>query len=272
MSQQGIRSPITWIGGKFYLAKRILASFPPSEAYDTYVEPFGGAAHVLIQKPQAHHIEVLNDINDDLVNFWLMMRDCAPCLQQYLESLPYARSLYYAYHKSLYDGTPLNPFERAARWFYVLRSSFLPEVSTAKKGWGSSSKNKGSAKAHIYYNALQLFEAIRDRFRSVEIDNRDFAQVITRYQSPRTLLYVDPPYIDAESYYHQPFDSSDHKRLAKLLNEAPGFVALSYYPHPLLDALYPSSKWRRVEWQTKKHAQRSNKVHDTAQEILLMNY
>jgi DNA adenine methylase len=272
MTQENIRSPITWIGGKFYLAKRILASFPPVEAYDIYVEPFGGAAHILIQKPPAHHTEIYNDINDDLVNFWMHMRDHAHAMQERLESLPYARSLYYAYHTSLYDGTSLSTLERAVRWFYVLRSSYLPEAKTAKKGWGVSSKNPGSQKVKTYFNALQLFESVKRRFRSVEIDNRNFIQVISRYQSPRTLLYVDPPYVDAEQYYKYQFTLDDHKSLAKLLNEAPGYVALSYYSHPLLNNLYPSSHWRRVEWETRKHSQRSRKTHDIAHEVLLMNY
>lgn len=47
-----IYSPLLWIRGKFHLAPRILAAFPPPKNYDRYVEPFGGTAHALIQKPR----------------------------------------------------------------------------------------------------------------------------------------------------------------------------------------------------------------------------
>lgn len=271
MEQSSIRSPLPWMGGKFFQAKRILSLFPPVGEYDLYVEPFGGAAHVLVQKAPANHLEIFNDINNDLVNFWLQVRDHAAKLQRCLESLPYARSIYYAYQKSLYDGTPLTSHERAVRWFYVLRSSFLPEVRKKVSGWGSG-KTKTSSKGRGYYTALQLFASLTTRFRFVEIDNRDFAQVILQRQSTRTLLYVDPPYIGAEQYYHTSFTLEDHKRLAVLLNATQSLVALSYYAHPLLERLYPSSHWRRVSWTIPKHSQRTRTTRDVAQELLLMNY
>jgi DNA adenine methylase len=103
------------------------------------------------------------------------------------------------------------------------------------------------------------------------IDNRDFAAVFRVYDKPRTLIYADPPYIGSEHYYNQPFTMDDHERLATLLNNSSAYVALSYYPHPVLDELYPDSKWRRVIWQTPKHAQRTNEK-DYATELLLLNY
>src|SRR5438874_1518432 len=110
-----IRSPIPWIGGKFHLAPKILAAFPALSTYDTYVEPCGGAAHVLAQKPaSSRHVEVYNDINNDLCNFWMQIRDHPEEMVAHLETLPYARSVYYDYHGSLFDGTDLTPLERAA--------------------------------------------------------------------------------------------------------------------------------------------------------------
>jgi hypothetical protein len=49
-------------------------------------------------------------------------------------------------------------------------------------------------------------------------------------------------------------------------------VALSYYPHPQIDKLYPAAKWRRITWQTFKHSQRTKETHDVATEMLLCNY
>jgi DNA adenine methylase len=260
------------MGGKFHLAKKILKTFPPANQYDIYVEPFGGAGHVLIQKPKGRHAEIFNDINNDLVNFWLHCRDSADELVHRLETLPYARSVYYTYHKSLYDGTQLEPLERATRWFYVLRSSFRPEVSNIPNGWNSGPKSIGIDKADVYYNALSLFKVIASRFRHVEIDNRDFEQIIKQHESPRTLIYCDPPYIDAEGYYQSFFTQADHERLAFILNASPAMIALSYYPHPQIDKLYPVAKWRRITWQTVKHSQRTKETHDVATEMLLCNY
>lgn len=267
-----VRSPLVWMGGKAHLAQKILASFPPPESYDTYVEPFGGAAHVMLAKPPYRHVEVYNDVNDDLVNFWLQCRDHMNTLVERLDSLPYARKTYYDYHESLFDGTALDPLERATRWFYVLRCSFRPEVSKTPSGWINGPKSPGVGRTQSYFSALSLFTAVKARFRLVEIDNRGFEQIIKQHESPRALIYCDPPYLDVEHYYQGSFNLEDHKRLATLLNNTPSKVALSYYPHPLLDELYPENRWRRIMWKTPKHSQRTKETHDIATEMLLCNF
>lgn len=83
---------IVWLitAGKFRLAPWILAHFP---AHRIYVEPFGGAAGVLIQKPRAYS-EVYNDLDGDLVNFFRVVQN-AGLRQQLVEACvltPYARA------------------------------------------------------------------------------------------------------------------------------------------------------------------------------------
>src|ERR1039457_2876294 len=58
--------PLSYIGGKHRLAKRIIEIFPK---HTTYVEAFAGGAQVLFHKePSA--VEVLNDLDGELVNFF----------------------------------------------------------------------------------------------------------------------------------------------------------------------------------------------------------
>ncbi len=268
------RSPLVWIGGKYYSVAHVLAALPPAQDYDVYCEPMGGAAHVLVGKPEGSHIEIYNDVNQDLVNFWMWVRDMPDMLEERLRSLPYSRVLYYQYHASLYDGTDLDSLERAVRWFYVLRSSFSAQVCPVAHGWSASGfKNQ----ARSYQNALSLFGAVSERFRYVQLDGRDFAEVITQYQGPRTLFYVDPPYIGCEDYYRDEtgaarFAWADHERLAVLLNETEAKVVLSYYVHPQLEEWYPSDRWRCLTWATVKHSQRTHVQRDAGREVLLMNY
>lgn len=268
-----LRSPLPWIGGKHYSAQRILQAFPHYKSYDVYCDLFGGAAHVLIQKPPYKHVEVYNDINDDLVNFWMQCRDNAAALEDRCRTLPYARSLYYAYHKSLFDGTQMDNLERATRWFYVLRSNFSGKpLHATPDGWNVGCKNPNHGSGHAYHGAIDQFASLHTRFQRVQIDNRDFSDVFALWNTKRTLFYVDPPYIDAEHYYENAFTLQDHQRLAALLNTTPAYIALSYYPHPLLSELYPADKWRRITWETFKHSQRTKETHDVATELLLTNY
>lgn len=268
------RSPVSWIGGKHYSARHIIAQFPLPTQYDTYCELFGGGAHVLMQKKAYKHVEIYNDINSDLVNFWMQCRDNLEILEERCESLPYSRELYYQYHYSLFDGTELQPMERAVRWFYVMRSNFNSHLNPTPTGWSSGVKSETSGPVQAYHSAIDLFKQVQKRFKLVMVDNRDFEQVFKLYDKPRTLFYLDPPYLDTEFYYHnqQPFTMDDHRRLASLLNSTSAYVVLSYYPHAVLDELYPADKWRRVTWEVQKHSQKTKETRDKATELLLINY
>jgi DNA adenine methylase len=272
-----VRSPLPWVGGKFYSRERILAAFPHHSSYKTFVDVFGGAAHILLAKPPYKHLEVYNDYNQDLVNFWMCCRNHPQELQAQIDSLPYARSLYEDWQASLFDGTAMSEMERATRWFYVLRSAIGGQVRKAGGNWGYATEqldSSGKYPAKTLLNVSKGFSSLSQRFRGVQIECQDFDKIITRYERPATLFYCDPPYIDAEFYYVgvPPFTMDDHKRLAELLNDTPAQVALSYYSHDALDTLYPSSKWRRVTWQTYKHAEKTRVARQTATELLLMNY
>jgi DNA adenine methylase len=271
-----VRSPIIWVGGKYYSASRILAAFPPPDRYSTYVEVFGGAGHVLCRKPPYNHLEVYNDLNGDLVNFWMHCRNNPQELQHQIDSLPYSRQLYYQWHQELFTDTPVSDMERAVKWFYVLRSCFGGLLRKSKTGWAYTIQRAGSSQAKRLHTATSLFASVSERLRNVQIEHQDFAKLITTYASPTTLFYCDPPYIDKEEYYEYQdvplFGEADHRRLAALLNATKALVALSYYPHPLVDEPYPAEKWRRCTWHTSKCIPKTTTTRAKATELLLLNY
>lgn len=244
-----VRSPLKWVGGKFHSAQRILAEFPHHQHYTTYCEPCGGAAHVLMQKPQWGHKEVYNDLNDDLCNFWQQIHEHADELQRKLQALPYSRKFYYDYHERLFNGCDIDAEERAVLWFYVLRGTATGWLRESPGGWNNAEGNAVS-----FRSMTELFKQVQERFTHprVLIDNRDVERVIEEYDSPDTLFYIG-----AEYYYQAGMRTHekkvfDHKRLAEILNQVRGKVALSYYPAPELEVWYSLDTWRRVTWQQMK--------------------
>ena len=68
-----LSSPIGWIGGKSRLRRAVLARIPE---HHCYIEPFAGAAWAFFAKQaEVSEVEVINDYNGELANFWRCVRD-----------------------------------------------------------------------------------------------------------------------------------------------------------------------------------------------------
>jgi DNA adenine methylase len=105
------RPILRYHGGKWKIADWIIEHLP---RHRTYVEPFGGAASVLIKKPRAY-AEVYNDLDGEIVNLFCVARDRGEELARAVELTPYARDEFYQSFLPSDD-----PLEQARRT--VLRS------------------------------------------------------------------------------------------------------------------------------------------------------
>lgn len=258
-----VLSPLIWFGGKGRMAEHIINKMPPHKCF---VDLFGGAAHVIAQKPMITN-EVYNDIDGDLVNFILVARERTSELVLACESLPYSRGLYEKWKR---EEMPQDDFERAVRFFYLNRSGIAKGNSSYGTGWRHSHEHNT---ARTYQHACERIRAFAKRMSNVMIDNRDFREIIRVYDSPETLFYVDPPYIDREMRYKLTMQDKEnplqlHHDLADVLNQVRGKVILSYYEHPLLDELYP--KWRREYFAAVRQV--VNGQNNLSEEMLLMNF
>lgn len=257
-----VRSPLIWFGGKSKVAHHIISRMPD---HTCYVEPFGGAAHVIAQKPPVYS-EVYNDIDGEVVNFLIVARSEPDRFQHACDSLPYSRAIYEKWKR---EEPPNDDFERAVRFFYVNRSGIANGNSdsafSTDTGWRHSKEHNT---ARTYRSACEIIPAFADRMKSVMIDNRDFRDIIRVYDAPYTLFYVDPPYIGREKYYAGGFMEQDHRDLAEMLNRIKGKAIISYYDDALLDELYPG--WTRDSFQAARQVVNGN--NNTAEELLLMNF
>jgi DNA invertase Pin-like site-specific DNA recombinase len=85
--------------------------------HDTYVEVFGGSAGVLYNKPRSKY-EIYNDSNDDLTQFFRVLRNQPEELAKWLQKVPYSRSQYEEWVDEFYAGIrPDDPIIRAGRFF-----------------------------------------------------------------------------------------------------------------------------------------------------------
>ena len=258
------RSPLIWFGGKSKYAEHIISRFP---RHRKYVEPFGGAAHVIAQKPRVTH-EVYNDIDDVVVNFILQCVADPERLAAACEALPYSRSLFEQWKR---EPLPDDPFDRAVRWFYMNRSAIGRgnAQQVPQTGWRHSTVS-GQSPANGYVSACKLIEAFADRMRGVMIERMNYTELIPKYDDEHTLYYVDPPYVGREKYYAGGFTEDDHRQLAKLLKNLKGKVVLSYYADQLIDELY--GDWWIERFDAYKQVVGGEGLSRDAEELLLMNF
>lgn len=230
---------IRYHGAKFRLAPWVLQHFPP---HTCYVESFGGAAGVLMQKPRSY-AEVYNDLDGDIVNLFRMLQDPATraALVERLVLTPYSRAEFELSWEPAND-----PIERARR-----------TIIRAQMGFGSAGATKGITGFRIdtkrqYGTAQSLWAeypdslaAVGQRLACVLIENRPAMEVITAHDAATTLHYVDPPYLhdtrykgaSSGRYYRHEMDDGEHRKLLSVLLELEGMVVLSGYPSELYSEL-----------------------------------
>lgn len=94
-----MNSFIPWIGGKSRLRKHIIPLIPNDAK--RYVEVFGGAAWVLFGKDKIHgQMEVYNDVDGNLVNLYLQIKNNCEALQSEIDWLQ-SRELFERYRSEL---------------------------------------------------------------------------------------------------------------------------------------------------------------------------
>lgn len=245
------RPILRWHGGKWAQARGILQFFP---RHRVYTEAYGGAWSVGMQKPRSY-AEIWNDLDDELVNLFRVMRDerMSTELLAALELTPFARTEFeLAYLPSR------KRVERARR---LIVRSFMGHGSDGasgiyRTGFRACSNRSGTTPAHDWANFAPAVPMMIERLRGVVIERRPALQVLRRHDAPDALHFVDPPYLhetrtrthrraDNGGVYRHEMTDVEHAELIGTLCEMEGMVVLCGYPSKLYDDLLGS--WRKFE-------------------------
>lgn len=278
---------LSYIGGKSKIGKWIVPFYP--QDMETYVETFGGMFWCffnmdLTKYPNLKEV-VYNDFNPLNYNLFQCVKNptrllesinSIPCQQQGEENTPSIyREQFVNFQSELFgsDFTVNYPdYDVAAKYVYILTQVFSgskPETSSF-----IDLKGKYKSKYLTFRDKLSKPDWVEHFLKITKVENMDFAEVIAKYDSPTTYIYLDPPYWKTENYYsNHDFDRDDHERLAKVLHEVKGKFSLSYYDFDLLHEWFPEDKyqWERKEF-AKAAAAKKGKSQNMGVELLIMNY
>lgn len=237
---------IRYHGGKWRLAPWIISHFPP---HVIYVEPFGGAGSVLMQKEPSWQ-EVYNDLDGDIVNLFRVLRDPdqAAELVRLLELTPYARDEF-----QLAYSPATTAIEQARRTVVRAQMGFGSAGATkTQTGFRIDSRRKHGTAAHSWAAFPPQIAKTTERLQGVIIENKPAFEVIENHDGPATLFYLDPPYVHAtrqmrpwRDYYRHEMSDTEHSVLLSLLRRVEGFVVLSGYDTELYNDALPGWKQHR---------------------------
>lgn len=250
-----MNSFISWIGGKKLLRKVIIEQFPDPGSFGRYIEVFGGAGWVLFAKDSHARMEVYNDVNGELVNLFRVVKYHPEALQKELEWMLMSRELFFDNVEQRTRG--MTDIQRAARYFVLIKESF------------GSDRHSFITHDRDLQKAKEYLTEVSKRLNRVVIENADFERLIKTYDRPDALLYLDPPYYDAEKYYPDRFQPEDHMRLAETLKNIKGKFILSYNDCPEIRELYKEYVILEAErWNNLVSKSQSRKYR----ELIIKNY
>lgn len=241
------RPALRYHGGKWRLAPWIVSMMPP---HNIYVEPFGGAASVLLCKDAAR-IEVYNDLDQTVVGLFRVLRDPqkAEALRRLLELTPFSRAEF----ESCWTVSD-DPVEEARRLVVRSFQALGNKDRLHRNGWRTRTAKAVWSPCVTWAGWPEQIPLFCARLRDTIIECRPWQQVIDLYDSTDALLYLDPPYVlDTRAQGHRKIYANemtdeDHAELLARVQTVKSAVILSGYRHPMYDAALKG--WTRLD----KHA------------------
>lgn len=246
-----------YYGGKFNKVGKFITQILPRHRH--YIEPCGGMAGVLMLK-EPSFCEVYNDIDNNLVNLFEVVRDPIRCkqLEELLHLTPYSREEWRRCQRTF--RTETDPVEKARKVYVTLSMGFLGSMGNKSFSYGGTKYE--SSVARTFYNGLESLPAIHRRIKQIIIENQDCLEVAKKWDSKDSLFYWDNPYLKDTrvtfgDYTHE---MTDEQHLATLdfVIHCKGKVIMSGYLHPMYVEHLESNGFTRIDVPTYSRGSKSN--------------
>jgi len=230
-----MKGPLSYVGGKNRIAQQIIGIFP---RHKTYVEAFAGGAQVLFHK-EPSPVEVLNDLDGDVVTFFRICQSHYEELLRYLKFTLVSREWFDLLQEQ--DPKYLTDIQRAARFFYLQKNAYGGLVRNRAFGYAIEEPSRFNPE-----RLAELIEHTHKRLVRVQVENLPYEDILRRYDRPKTLFYLDPPYWGRKLYRFN-FSEVDFKNLEERLQKIRGMFVLSLNDLPDVRKLFSGFKVREIE-------------------------
>lgn len=239
---------------------------PLLPAHIVYTESFaGGAALFWAKEPAA--VEVLNDINGNLINFYKVLKSRFNELETMIKTTLHSREMF-DFACVVYDFPQFfDPVTRAWALWVKSKMGFASKLDGTfgyDKTSNSIAKKLGGAK--------ELFtEDLSKRIENTQIECTGALRIIASRDTEETFHFVDPPYINSDcGHYSGTFNLQDFEELLQLLSTVKVKFMLTMFPHAVLNEYVLHYGWRQVEVERTISASKTSRRKQT--EVIVMNY
>lgn len=256
------RPAIRWHGGKWRMAKWIISHFPND--HDLYVEPFGGSAAVLLQKPRSR-MEVYNDLDLQIFNFFSCLRKWPSSFIQELKLTPFHSEEYIRATGPQDNEEELDEMEMARRFYIRAYQSLMGPTVTWTNSFkrqkvysrGKSGNSSMKPAAHSFAEVDHLY-TVADRLRGVTFENTNYWTIFEKYDHERTLFYLDPPYLGStrkqnkkNAYAHEMMEPENHFSFLTQVKGLQGIPLISGYDSQLYRNELEEFGWEKVTYNAR---------------------
>jgi DNA adenine methylase len=247
---------LKWAGGKAQLLEQLAPHFPSD--IPTYREPFlgGGAVFFHLKARFPHMRASLRDINPELINCYLAVRDSAqPLMQRLDEHIAQYRTEGERYYYLVRSRHHLNdPVDRAARMIFLNKTCYNGLWRVNSRGEFNVPVGSYRPDRVALYDRENL-QAASEALRGVDLAVEDFRDALLAATADE-FVYVDPPYFPLSttakftSYAKEDFGEAEQQELAALFADAADRrvkLMLSNSDTPLIRRLYKGFNLQTVK-------------------------
>jgi DNA adenine methylase len=256
-------------GGKHYLKNFVIGHFPAGYEKFTYVEPYSGAASVLLNK-RPGTAEILNDLHPGVAAIFMAIKGDPDGYLKRLSGLTYSSETFSAALQQA-DTPDMTGVDLAVNEYVLRRMS----RGGLKRDFGWSERLRGGKPGDVnaWETALKQVSALSRRLQAVTLSCRPALEVLQEFNRDDALAYLDPPYLHTTRTVKKAYDyemtEADHRQLCEALVAYKGKALVSGYRSQLYDTTLKG--WTRVEMNVANHSSQS-KVKAVKTECLWMNY
>jgi len=260
----GMRTPLSYYGGKQQLAARILGMIPE---HRIYCEPFCGGAAIFFAK-EPSRVEVINDTNGEIVNFYEVLKRDFSALEREIEVSLHSRRQH-RQAQVIYENPEM--FDRVKRAWAVWMLANGSYGCMLDGGFGYDRTGSTSKKLANRRAGFNVDYAVR--LQRVQIECCDALRIVGSRDTPETFFYLDPPYVGSDQGHYDGYTQEDFDALLERLEGIQGRFLLSSFRNKNLTGFIRRNEWHSVEVRmASPMTQGRNQSPKAKVEVLTANY